>query len=254
MTETPKVWITAKKIVELSEAPAPQYELVSKHIGNAIVSGSLKANEKLPSERTLGELLELSRPVVRDVLCHLEADGLIYRSDRRGWFVSAPRLAYDPSKSIGFQEYAKAQGRTPFTKVVSVECLQANQHIAENLNVSTGHEVYLVKRMRGVDGRNILVEWLYANASLCPDLDKKDLNGSYTRLIQKDYGHYPSQHQLKIHPTILKQDTARLLQVASGTPGLHVSRVSKDDQGRVLEFDEEYWRHDSVEISLAVSN
>ena len=254
MTDTSKVWIPAKQIVEQSDVSAPQYELVSNHIGNAIASGFLKANEKLPSERTLGELLELSRPVVRDVLSHLEADGLIYRSDRRGWFVSAPRLAYDPSKSIGFQEYAKAQGRTPFTKVVSIERQEADQHIAENLNVAVGDQVFLVKRMRGVDGRNILVEWLYANAELCPDLDQKDLNGSYTKLIQKDYGYYPSQHQLKIHPTILKQDTARLLQVASGTSGLHVSRISKDEQGRVLEFDEEFWRHDSVEISLAVTN
>ena len=197
MTEISKVWIPAKRIVEQSDISAPQYELVSNHISGAIASGLLKANEKLPSERTLGELLELSRPVVRDVLSHLEADGLIYRSDRRGWFVSAPRLAYDPSKSIGFQEYAKAQGRTPFTKAVSIERLPADQHVADNLNISVGDEVFLVKRMRGVDGRNILVEWLYANASLFPDLDQKDLNGSYTRLIQKGLWILPKPASVK---------------------------------------------------------
>ena len=38
----------------------------------------------------------------------------------------------------------------------------------------------------------------------------------------------------------------------SGLPGLALQRVSYDTHGRVVEFDHEYWRHDSVRISVDI--
>lgn len=53
------------------------YELVLDRIEAQIVSGALRAGEKLPPERELAEMLGVSRPAVREALRVLEAQGAV---------------------------------------------------------------------------------------------------------------------------------------------------------------------------------
>jgi GntR family transcriptional repressor for pyruvate dehydrogenase complex len=53
------------------------YELVLDRIENQIVSGALRAGERLPPERELASLLGVSRPAVREALRILEAQGAV---------------------------------------------------------------------------------------------------------------------------------------------------------------------------------
>ena len=53
------------------------YELVLERIESQIVSGALRAGERLPPERELAELLGVSRPAVREALRVLEAQGAV---------------------------------------------------------------------------------------------------------------------------------------------------------------------------------
>lgn len=61
-------------------APVPRvrtYELVLQRIEAQIVSGALRAGERLPPERELADLLGVSRPAVREALRVLEAQGAV---------------------------------------------------------------------------------------------------------------------------------------------------------------------------------
>ena len=61
-------------------APVPRvrtYELVLQRIEAQIISGALRAGERLPPERELAELLGVSRPAVREALRVLEAQGAV---------------------------------------------------------------------------------------------------------------------------------------------------------------------------------
>ena len=53
------------------------YELVLERIETQIVSGELRAGQRLPPERELAELLGVSRPAVREALRVLEAQGVV---------------------------------------------------------------------------------------------------------------------------------------------------------------------------------
>lgn len=65
-----------------------------------IIQGTLKAGDRLPSERTLTELLEVSRPSVREALRILESMGVIrstgVRGSDAGWVVNE-----DASPALG---------------------------------------------------------------------------------------------------------------------------------------------------------
>ena len=63
-------------------------DAVIEQFEEMLLTGVLKANQKLPSERALAEQLEVSRPTVRDALAQLEARELLI-SDAQGTWVAA---------------------------------------------------------------------------------------------------------------------------------------------------------------------
>jgi len=62
--------------------------IVLDHLRDQIISGRLKAGEKLPSERVLCETLDVSRGYVRKALAKLEHYGLIETLPQRGTIVA----------------------------------------------------------------------------------------------------------------------------------------------------------------------
>jgi GntR family transcriptional repressor for pyruvate dehydrogenase complex len=54
-----------------------------------IVSGELQEGDKLPSENSIAQSFSVSRPVIREALTRLQADGLVYSRQGAGSFVKA---------------------------------------------------------------------------------------------------------------------------------------------------------------------
>lgn len=54
-----------------------------------IVAGELKEGDKLPSENEISRAFNVSRPVIREALVRLQADGLVYSRQGAGSFVKA---------------------------------------------------------------------------------------------------------------------------------------------------------------------
>lgn len=54
-----------------------------------IVSAELKEGDKLPSENQISRAFNVSRPVIREALLRLQADGLVYTRQGAGTFVKA---------------------------------------------------------------------------------------------------------------------------------------------------------------------
>ena len=75
----------------LSRTPVTQ--TVARKIQGMILSGELKAGEKVPSQRIFSETLKVSRASLREALLTLEAIGLLRTEPGRGTFVSPERSA-----------------------------------------------------------------------------------------------------------------------------------------------------------------
>lgn len=64
-------------IVLSQNNPDPMYKQVTDQIKNAIASGDLKPNEKLPSIRELAEALKISAITIKRAYFDLESEGYI---------------------------------------------------------------------------------------------------------------------------------------------------------------------------------
>ncbi|MGS0466166.1 GntR family transcriptional regulator [Cobetia marina] len=103
---------------------------------NHLEAAPLHASQRLPSEREMIERFGTTRVTLRDALLQLEAEGRIYRENRRGWFVSPPRLRYDLLACLPFHEMVQSQQRVASTEVLSAQEVPADEVIAQRLGIA----------------------------------------------------------------------------------------------------------------------
>lgn len=218
-----------------------------------IASGTLAPAGRLPSEREMIAIYATTRITLREALRHIEIDGLIYRETRRGWFTAGPRLIYDPLRHSNFHQMATEQSRKASTELISATSGTAPAHICQLMDCSQDTEFWVITRRRWIDDRLVLYVEHYLSKQIFPDILQFDLNNSLSG-IYLDYYHIQyGSARFEISPIALRGTAARKLNCGYGSYGLHILRVNKDQYGRTIDCDSEFWRHHSISVSVEAS-
>ncbi|MBK4998102.1 GntR family transcriptional regulator [Pseudomonas sp. S31] len=232
-------------------ASQPHYLRIRDQLVADLGNGRLGADSKLPAERELAQRFGCTRVTLRQALQLLETDGMIYRQDRRGWFVSPPRIRYDPTGIIGFMDYVALQGRTPRTECLHAERRPAGAWLAKRMGLEHAEEpVFYLQRRRWVDQRPVLLECNVLVADWCPQLLEADLNTSLTTLLRERFGRVQSRSELCMYPGTMNDFQAERLQVSPGSSSFYLERLNYGEHGQPVEFDQEFWRPDALAVVL----
>ena len=156
--------------------------------------GLLPPASKLTAERKLSELFGTTRITVREALLQLESQGQIYREERRGWFVSPPRLAYNLMQRSHFHAMVSDQGRVASTEVISARRQPASAAVCAWLQLPALSSVIQICRGRRIDGRLVLYVEHYLNPQYFPEILACDLNQSMTELYARKYDQIGRAH------------------------------------------------------------
>ena len=226
-----------------------QYQIIRSALSEQIETGALAAGAKLPAERQLSEMFGTTRITLREALSSLEADGLVYREDRRGWFIAHERIEYDPTVNSNFHAMVKKQGRTPGTDLISAGIVPATSKVQKLLGLPPLAPVFRLQRIRSVDGRNVLYVENYINPEFFPGLLDHDLSAPLSDIYHEHFDSHYHQILFRVYPVGLHDDAATNLKVTSGSSGLLVNRVNRDQHNRIIDCDFEYWRQDAVVIT-----
>ncbi|MDN3611468.1 phosphonate utilization transcriptional regulator PhnR [Vibrio ostreicida] len=229
-----------------------QYVRIKDSIVEQIESGLLSPRQKLPAERKLAESFDTTRVTLREALSLLEAEGRIYREDRRGWFISPAPLRYDPSQTLNFTNMAQSQQRTPKTVLISAKSILADKQASRMLELPPFSDVFRVDRVRYLEDRPVMYVTHYIRPERLPNLLDFDLSCSLTDIYREQFGMVYQQIRYRISTSTLLGDTAQALRATSGTPAMVVERINYNQHGELIDCDLEYWRHDAIRIeSLA---
>ena len=155
-------WIGPQENVQSTLKKVPIHRQMMQYFEAQHKNALLQPGDKLPSERALSAQFSITRMTVRQALIRLEAEGLIFREQRRGWFFSLPRITYDPTLNTSFTENIAKQGRTLETTVLFKKKINASRWLSQILDCDIGAPVFLVNRKKAVDGRVVLVEQIYS--------------------------------------------------------------------------------------------
>lgn len=223
-----------------------QYLKIMEAINEQIDAGLLVAGNKLPAERKLAESFNTTRVTLRESLALLEAEGKLYREDRRGWFVSPEPLSYDPTYTTDFPAMANAQGRNARSELISAKLVPASRRAASLLKISPLSEVYRIDRLRYLDERPVVVVTNFILPQYFPNLLDHDVTTSLTKTYREKFDVIYTKTRYRVSTTSLLGDTAQALRATSGSPAMFVERLNYDQHDNLIDCDLEYWRHDAI--------
>ncbi|WP_116472709.1 UTRA domain-containing protein [Zobellella maritima] len=234
----------------MGEQRTTQSATIIHTLRQQLASQALVPGNKLPAERELADLFATTRITVKEALHTLEAEGLIYREERRGWFVSRPRLVYNPASRSHFHTLVAAQNRVASTRVLGCETVLAPAELVPEMALAPLSRLTRIRRVRSIDQRPVLYVEHYLIPDYFPAIADQDLSQSLTRLYEIQYGLHYGRSRFDICPTAACGEAARTLSLAEGSPVLAVTRVNYDQHGRIIDCDREIWRHDAVRIRI----
>ena len=222
-----------------------------KILQQAVESQEWKPGEKLPTERALAESLDVNRMSLRQALLSLEHSGLIFRIDRRGWFVSQPRFIYDPQQHISFQQAASGQGKADWNDT-SQQQVAASAKDAKLFGIAPGAPLFRVRGWGEFNDHRVFVHDVLINTAIAPDYSEKFAGRSFTEIWNTEYGIQPVLSDLMIRPVRLEGEPQQVLGTTNGAPGLYIRRIKTDGNNTVIQIDSEFWRFEALEIRFKV--
>jgi phosphonate utilization transcriptional regulator PhnR len=223
-----------------------QYLRIKEELIEQIESGIFVARQKLPAERKLAEAFSTTRVTLRAALSALESEARIYREDRRGWFICPEPLRYDPRLTLNFVDMAKQQERIAFTKLLQATKTLATKKTAKLLQIPMLTDVYHISRVRYLEERPVVYVVNYVKADYFAKLLDFDFTQSLTVAYKKHYSVCYQTTHYRVSTTSLFGEVALALRATSGSPAMLIERTNYDQQGRLIDCDLEYWRHDAL--------
>ena len=124
-------------------------------IQNYINTLDLRANNKLPREEVLAEIIGVSRVTIRTALNELANEGIIFRKQGKGTFVNTEgleiKVKFNPVQQ--FRDIIKNSGYEPSVQLKGLDTIKADEKLAEILNIEEGEEVIEAKKLFFADGK-----------------------------------------------------------------------------------------------------
>ncbi|MEE3216164.1 MAG: UTRA domain-containing protein, partial [Pseudomonadota bacterium] len=76
---------------------------------------------------------------------------------------------------------------------------------------------------------------------------------SLTELYRREYGIRVGRVSYELGTCVLSSAGADALNAVRGSPAQRISRINHDQNGRAIDCDDEYWRHDAIELTLSAA-
>jgi len=113
------------------------------------------------------------------------------------------------------------------------------------LGLGSGDQVARVSRLRLTGEMPLAIERASLSASILPD--PTAVSDSLYKYLER-FGTRPVRAIQRIRAANIAEDDAHLLQVAVGSAGLHIERISYLATGRVIEFTRSIYRGDTYDF------
>ncbi|SFB12508.1 GntR family transcriptional regulator [Lentibacillus halodurans] len=210
-------------------------------------------DEKLPSERELCEIYDLSRITVRQTLQELEREGYIYKLHGKGTFVSPKSYNQSLIKLYSFTEEMKAMGKTPTTRVLSFREIALDERLAHKMDLAPLDEVYQVVRLRLADDEPLMYETSYIPKKTFPHLTEMDLveRPMYDVFLQ-DYQVGVTKAVERFSATIVRKEEAEHLKITADHPAMLIKRLAYHD-GVLIEYTISVARGDKFDYTVELT-
>ena len=220
--------------VELDRSsPVPLYYQLAQAIEAAIRDWDLAPGDRFENELALAKRLTLSRPTTRRAIQEVVDKGLLVRKRGVGTQVVQNPVHRRVELTSLFDDLARA-GQEPTTQLLEYRTGPVEDEVAAELNLSSGHEVVMIQRLRCANGEPLAVMTNYLPVELAPAAEELERNGLYQSLRARGVHIRLARQRIGARPA--NKVEARLLGEKVGAPLLTMARTAFDDSGKAVEY------------------
>lgn len=227
-----------------------KYEQIYTEISDSIDNRKLTERCKIPSETELMKQYEASRGTVRKAVDLLQERGYVQKIHGKGVFVlKRKNIEFNFGGIVSFQEENERLGRQCITSVVEIEQFLVPKEIAKLLNVKTKTKVDHIKRVRNIDGENVILDVNYFVSEYIPGLTKEIAEKSIYKYIEKELGLHISYSQRVIEVQPCTDDDRKYLDLNGTDYVVVVKNFTHLYDGSQFEYTESRHRLDIFHFS-----
>src|SRR3989475_5856556 len=212
------MWGTMEKVGSIymsaiyRNSPLPRYYQLKEIMRERVQSDEWKPGDLIPSERELSEKYGISRMTARQAITELVNEGLFYREQGKGTFVSQRKITQQLIHLTGFTEDIRARGQRPGTKVLSATMHPADEETAEKLRINPCTPIFRLHRLRLADDEPLAIELSQISFKGCERLLEEDLEqNSLYRLLEAKYGIPLMEADQELEAGLANSEEAQLL-------------------------------------------
>jgi len=226
------------------QSAVPLHIQFEQRIIKRIESGEWKPGNKIPSERDLMELSNISRATVRQAISSLAHQNILEKVHGAGTFVKHPKFEQPLNVAYSFSEQLRQNGFKLEDQMLERRLLAAPPDLAVHLQISEGADVIYIHRLRMLTGTPVMVSKAYIPYAVCPGLLDDPFDNSLYQLLVNRY-HLPIVRATeRLEAISPDRSLARLLRISNRIPIMFVERVARTTDDMVLHLGLNYIRGD----------
>lgn len=231
----------------------PRYHQIKEDVISQIRMGHWRPDQEVPSEAQLGEHYGVSRGTIRRAIEELSNEGLVYKVQGRGTFVSGIKFE---NSVLGSYKYHRS-GAVPFDEVAHIYEFakrKATKGVAGLLGIDEGDDYFFLKRVRVAGSLRVSVEHSYFPSDLGARLAHTELartrefpvtqHENLYPWLERECGLFVVRAEEIVRPALADDEVSELLGIEAGSPVFLVERTSYTYEDRIGEFRRAYARGD----------
>lgn len=209
------------------------YLQIKDSIEEAIKSGELTDNDRLPTESELCEVFKISDIVVKNAYKMLVKQGLIIRVQGSGTFVSTRKVFKFPL--AGFDRLSSFSGynyQSKFKKVILFDISSEDPMVISTLQLPEKTSYFVIKYIVFIEHAEVLMQTLYLSQMKFPDLKIHDIeHHNLVELLSQRFPYGFNRVKSGFSPVNLSSSEALLLNTYKHAAAHRVRTVvhTKDD-------------------------
>jgi GntR family transcriptional regulator len=236
------------------EINKPLFSRIQEYIADLILTGKLKPESKIQSEREFSEDLGVSRMTVRKALTELVNEGLLERKHGSGTYVAKPKITYDAREMVNYVQAMQRRNIATASQLLEFDEMVASRRLADILKVEIGNPLYRVSLLRFANRVPVILERGFFPCARFPTLEDWDLEKSSTLdLLTSVYDIKPGLISQTVEAVSAVDTVAQQLRVEDGFPLIMLSRIIYSNETKIpVVFSQDFLRSDYARLHTDV--
>ncbi|EGU36271.1 GntR family transcriptional regulator [Vibrio scophthalmi] len=212
------------------------YKKVMLELKSRIDSNEFTIGDTLPTEKELMAHYSVSRITIRKAIEELVKLGMVEKRQGAGSTIIGKTMVGSMLSLKSTSEYLIDTGAKIEYKICEFTLMDADDELAEILEITPGEKVYFIRRFKLINGAPSVYEDSYMPMSMYPKMNVMSMEGSKYHYLENELGFEIDGAFQDFNAILPDKHMCEILGVSQRKPLIQLLSVGKLVDGRIFEY------------------